>query len=254
MIRRMIAVSLLTASVALAADSAIVRAMRDELARSMKKLQIENLDKPFFVAYRVVENSGCSASASFGALIGSSCEPPGTAIRTRSMTVEVRVGDYARDNSNFFAPMSTAGVSRINLGGGVAVPIDDSYDEMRRQLWLATDSAYKTALDTYAKKKAALEHRTRPRADPPDFSREAVVTDAESEPPISWDKQQVESTVKALSAIFRDVPGVDNSQVRLSATGWHTYYVNSEGSSYIRESHSFSWRRMRIRKPPTVCR
>ena len=33
----------------------VMRAMRDELARSMRKLQLENLDKPYFVAYRVVE-------------------------------------------------------------------------------------------------------------------------------------------------------------------------------------------------------
>jgi predicted Zn-dependent protease len=234
MMNRILAIALLTASLAPAAEDAIVRAMRDELARSMKKLQLENLDKPYFVAYRMVEISGCQASASFGALIASSCEPVGTATRNRSMTVDVRVGDYARDNTNFFAPMSIAGVTRLDLGGGVAVPIDDNYDEIRRQLWLATDSAYKTALDTYAKKKAALEHRTRPRDDAPDFSREAVVTDAENEPPIAWDKRQVEDTVKTLSAIFRETPGVDNSEVRLIAQVWTTYYVNSEGTNYTR--------------------
>jgi predicted Zn-dependent protease len=239
MVNRILATALLTAAFftaypASAAEDAIQRAMRDELARSMKKLQLENLDKPYFVAYRMVDSSGCAASASFGALIGSGCEPPGTAARNRSMTVEVRVGDYARDNTNFSSPMGTAGVSRIAFGGGVAVPIDDNYDEIRRQLWLATDSAYKTALDTYAKKKAALEHRTRPRDDAPDFSHEAVVTDTENEPSIAWDKRQVEDIVKTLSAIFRQTPGVDNSEVRLNATVWHTYYVNSEGSTYTR--------------------
>jgi predicted Zn-dependent protease len=239
MIKRIPATALLTAALftafpASAAEDAIVRAMRDELARSMKKLQLENLDKPYFVAYRMVETNGCTASASFGALIGSGCEPPGTGTRNRSMTVEVRVGDYARDNTNFFSPMSIAGVSRIEFGGGVSVPIDDNYDEIRRQLWLATDSAYKTALDTYAKKKAALEHRTRPRDDAPDFSHEAVVTDAESEPPIAWDKRQVEELAKSLSAVFRQTPGVDNSEVRLIAQMWHTYYLNSEGTSYTR--------------------
>jgi predicted Zn-dependent protease len=232
--RRILATALLTASLTFAAEDAITRAMRDELARSMKKLQLESLDKPYFVSYRIVEMSGCQASAGFGALIGSACEPPGAGTRNRSMTVEVRVGDYARDNTNFFSPMSTAGVSQIALGGGVTVPIDDNYDEIRRQLWLATDSAYKTALDTYAKKKAALEHRTRPRDDAHDFSRESAVADSEDEPPVTWDKQQVEGLVKALSAIFRETPGVDNSEVRLIAQMWRTYYVNSEGTSYTR--------------------
>ena len=199
----------------------------------MKKLQLEHLDKPYFVAYRMVESSSCTATASFGALIGSSCAPPATAPRERSMTVEVRVGDYARDNTNFFSPMGTAGVSRVAFGGGVG-PIDDNYDEIRRQLWLATDSAYKTALDTYAKKKAALEHRIRPADNAPDFSREAVITDSEDEPPVDWDPQQMQGMAKVLSALFREAPGVDNSEVRVSATVWHTYFVNSEGTSYTR--------------------
>jgi predicted Zn-dependent protease len=235
MISRIFAIALLSASLAQAAEDAIMRAMHDELARSMKKLQLENLDKPYFVAYRLVEITGCTAIASFGALTGTACHPPAETARNRFMTVEVRVGDYARDNTNFYAPMNVAGVSQIALNGGVAVPIDDNYDEIRRQLWLATDSAYKTALDTYAKKKAALEHRTRPPDNAPDFSHEAVVTDAESESAATWDPQQVQGTAKALSALFREAPGVDNSEVRLSVFTWHTYFVNSEGTSYTRQ-------------------
>ena len=235
MIARICATVLIAASLLPAAEEAITRAMRDELARSMKKLQLENLDKPYFVSYRLVETSRCSAAASFGALINSFCEPPATAPRNRSMSVEVRVGAYERDNTNFFAPMNAAGVIRQLLpGGGVATPIDDNYDEIRRQLWIATDSAYKNALDNYAKKKAALEHRTRPRDTAPDFSHEDVVTDTENEAPINWDRQQVEGTVKALSAIFRETSGVDHAEVTLDATVWNTYYVNSEGTSYTR--------------------
>ena len=234
MLNRILATVLLTAAPALAADDVVMRAMRDELARSMKKLQLENLGKPYFVAYRVLDNSLCTASASFGALTGNTmCEPPSSGPRNRSVTVEVRVGDYARDNSNFFAPMSTGGVMRFGPQGLAQMPIDDNYDEIRRQLWLATDSAYKTALDMFAKKKAALEHRTR-QDDAPDFSHEPAVTIDENDGPADWSRQQVEGTVKALSALFRQTPGVDNSEVRLSAQGWLTRYVNSEGTSYTR--------------------
>lgn len=232
---RILATALLTASLLPAADDTIQRAMRDELARSMKKLQLENLDKPYFISYRIVETSNCNVSASFGAIMSSYCEPPGTAQRNRSLSVEVRVGDYSRDNTNFYAPLAVAGVvNQLLAAGGVATPLDDNYDELRRQLWLATDSAYKNALDNYAKKKAALEHRTRPRDDAPDFSHEDVVTDNENEPPVAWDRQQAETLVKALSAIFRETPGVDNSEVTLSATVWQTFYINSEGTTWTR--------------------
>ncbi|SPE39782.1 hypothetical protein SBA3_3410001 [Candidatus Sulfopaludibacter sp. SbA3] len=99
---------------------------------------------------------------------------------------------------------------------------------------MATDSAYKTALDMYAKKKAALEHRTR-QDDAPDFSHEPAITVEENEAPGTWNRQEIEGTVKALSALFRQTPAIDNSEVRLNAQTWLTRYVNSEGTSYTRQ-------------------
>jgi predicted Zn-dependent protease len=155
--------------------------------------------------------------------------------RSRTLSVEVRVGDYARDNSNFFAPnFVTGGVARPMITGGLSVPIDDNYDEIRRQLWLGTDSAYKNALDLYAKKKAALENRRR-TDDAPDFSKEPVVTDTQTSPPIAWNRSAFENTVKTLSALFREAAGIADSEVRQSANNWLTHYVNSEGSSYTRQ-------------------
>jgi hypothetical protein len=182
-------VALLGAAASPAADDVPMRAMRDELARSMKKLQIESLQKPYFIAYRMVEFNGCSAAASFGAITNSACESAADRpARNRSLSFEVRVGDYTRDNTNFFAPnFQTGGVARPLMTGGLPVPIEDNYDEIRRVLWLGTDSAYKNALDLYAKKKAALENRTR-TDDAPDFSREPVITDIETAPPVTWDK------------------------------------------------------------------
>jgi hypothetical protein len=231
---RWLAAALLLASAPLfAVDDEVMRAMRDELARSMKKLQLENLDKPYFVAYRVVETTYCGAAASFGALTQSgSCEIAGQP-RNRGLAVEVRVGDYTRDNTNFFAPMATAGVVRLGQAG-VVMPIDDNYDEIRRQLWLATDSAYKTALDTYAKKKGALEHRTR-QENVPDFSHEPAIQDEETEPHAGWRPQDVESTVKALSKLFRGAPGIDNSEARFTGQEWLVRYVNSEATTYRRQ-------------------
>jgi len=224
---------------ALAADDVVMRAMRDELERSMRKLQLETLQKPYFISYRSVETQGCSVEASFGALTGSHCEPPTSGnARSRNLSVEVRVGDYARDNTNFFVPMGIAGVARPLGTGGAAVPIDDNYDEIRRQLWLSTDSVYKTALDSFAKKKAALENRTRTE-DVADFSKEDVVTFDQPRAPMSWNRAELEKMVKSLSALFRETPGIDGSSVTLNSNAWLTRYVNSEGTSYVR-SRSFA--------------
>jgi hypothetical protein len=227
----------------IAADDVVMKAMRDELARSMKKLQLENLQKPYFIAYRAVETAGCGTGASFGALLNSNCEPlkDGRA-RSRQLSVEVRVGDYARDNTNFWAPrLAPAGVQRVLAPAGATVPVDDNYDEIRRQLWLITDSGYKNALDLFAKKKAALENRTR-TDDAPDFSKETAITDAETVKPAAWNRAEAESLVKSLSLVFRQMPFIDNSEVHFAATNWNTRYVNSEGTSYTRDTASVSIR------------
>ena len=213
-----------------------MRAMLDELERSMRKLQLENLQSRYFISYRSVETQVCLVGASFGALTGSHCEPPTSGnARSRNLSVEVRVGDYTRDNSNFFVPMMVSGVARPLGTGGAAVPIDDNYDEIRRQLWLSTDSVYKTALDNFAKKKAALENRTR-TDDVANFSKEEVVTFDQPRASMSWNRAELEKMVKSLSALFRETPGIDGSSVSLNSTAWLTRYVNSEGTSYVRST------------------
>jgi predicted Zn-dependent protease len=234
--KRALAVLLTCAASSAAADDVVLRAMRDELARSMKKLQLETLQKPYFISYRAVETGGCTTVATFGALTANTCDPANASeSRSRVLSVDVRVGDYARDNTNFFVPMNSAGVVRPLRDGGMAVPIEDNYDEIRRQLWLATDSAYKNALDLYAKKKAALENRRRTE-DAPDFSKEPPVTNDEKTPAIEWNRAAFEKTVKTLSALFRETPVVADSEVRLNASHWLTRYVNSEGTAYTRDT------------------
>ena len=78
-----------------AADDVVMKAMRDELDRSMKQLQLEQLEKPYFISYRVQDRTSLDTSATFGALLS------GGLARARYLTVQVRVGNYQSDNSNF---------------------------------------------------------------------------------------------------------------------------------------------------------
>src|ERR1017187_2803943 len=101
---------LLTAAACMASlhaqDDIMMKAMRDEMARSMKQLTIENLEKPYFIAYRVVDSESAGAGASFGALNNTGSN------RSRMLHVEVRVGDYKLDNSHFFS---------FNMGQGYSM-------------------------------------------------------------------------------------------------------------------------------------
>ena len=76
-------------------------AMRDELARSVAKLQIESLAKPYFIAY---SRRGALRSARLGHFrehVGRGEN------RRRTVSVEVRVGSPALDNTNFLVGRAT---------------------------------------------------------------------------------------------------------------------------------------------------
>ena len=92
--------------------------------------------------------------------------------RTRTLRVEVRVGDYTFDSSRFVVQGFGGGAGLS--GETVIAPLDDDYDAMRREIWLTTDAAYKRAITMFARKKAAFQNRT--ASDPiPDFSQEPPV-------------------------------------------------------------------------------
>ena len=146
-----------------AADDVVFKALNDELQRSIQELKLADLEKPYFIAYSVQDGRIQTFSASFGSLLEKNDQ------RLRLLTVEVRVGDQAFDNTNFLAvPLGTSGVTRL-VGGTVTIPLEDDYEEIRRQVWLATDGAYKKALEDMAGKRAAFRNRTQPE-DIPDFS------------------------------------------------------------------------------------
>jgi hypothetical protein len=174
-----------------------------------------------------LEGEHWSAAASFGSLTYSNHN------RTRMLSVEVHVGDYAVDNSNFISfPSMGSGV--VGFLGAVPLPLDDNYDEIRRQIWLVTDGAYKKALEDLSKKRAALENQNRAEAIA-DFSKQEPVTVEESRPPIHVDLKEVSEMVRNLSRTFRDAPDVFTSAVRFNGSNYKDRYLNSEGSSYVKD-------------------
>ena len=198
-----------------------MRAMRDELARSMEQLKEAKLDTPYFIAYRVRERQTQFASATLGSLLQSNSS------HSRWFAVEVRVGSAAMDNTNFvsggFQPFT----------GSVQLPLDSNYEEMRRDMWLATDAAYKQAVENLARKRSALQNRNRTE-DLPDFSSRKPATGTDERPSASIPRAEMERLVRELSAVFRNEPAVHNSQVSGGILNTTDYYVNSEGSWFTR--------------------
>ncbi len=207
-------------------QDALSRAMHDELARSVARLSLPKLDKPYFIAYRVDEVHSAVISATLGALTNSDES------RTRVLTIEMRVGDYALDNTDFLS-LRSGGWNR--LGSPSSLPLDDDYGQLRRAIWLATDRAYKQAAETLAAKRSVLEHRQGGPA-LPDFSRQAAFKLELPPANLKMDVPGLEQLGRTLSAVFRDFPDIFVSSVDISTRDVYTRYLNSEGTWFTRPS------------------
>ena len=219
-----------TPAVVTAQDDALGRALRDELARSIKELKLDPLERPYYIAYRVREGQGFEVSATMGSLLNSEES------RGRSFVPEVHVGDYAFDNTNFNG--SSGGLVAIGVGRGSpsmsffgGLPLDDNYLELRRQIWLATDAAYKEAAETFAAKKAALLNRAR-RDSLADFTRITPTRTTDEMPSLAMSRAEAESLVRDLSAV-PELAHLSHSSVTISLSNSRSRLITSEGTTSV---------------------
>jgi TldD protein len=206
-------------SPAVSADP-VLRAMVDELNRSVSELQFKDLEKPYFIQYIVLDQERYRASATFGALTGSDMN------LARFVQAQVRVGDYDFDNSEFVTGPNFQGPPTGVTSQAVT---DNDYEGLRHALWLTTDTAYKQSVEQLARKRAFVQNKI--RGDQiPDFSKEAPVSALSGRRSLDIDKTRWEKQVREWSALFKDFPEVAESNVVLEAQLTHRYLVNSEGT------------------------
>ena len=199
----------------------VLKAMGDELNRSITQLKLNDLDKPYFIQYTVYDDEDFKASATFGSLTRTSPS------HDRVVHAQVRVGDYDFDNTGFAGGRGGGGGS---TGAGLQTTLDDDYDALRHSLWLATDAAYKSAVETIAQKRAYTQNRTQQEDPVPDFSKEKATVAFSPKMKMQLERAKVETQLRELSKIFRDFPAVQTSSVTYHARLNHRYIVNSEGT------------------------
>src|SRR5215813_1649825 len=180
----------------------VMRAMVDELGRSVSELQFKDLEKPYFIQYIVLDQERYRGSATFGALTGSEID------RARYVQAQARIGDYDFDNSEFVAGPGFQGPPAAGIT--IQTVIDSDYDALRHGLWLATDAAYKQAVEQFARKRAFVQNKTRGEQIP-DFSKESPVTAVSARRGLDIDKSRWEKQVREWSAIFKDFPDIQES-------------------------------------------
>jgi len=218
-----------------AQESPILAAMQDELKRSMADLRLKDEPPPYYIAYQIDDASATRVSAQLGAIVTD------TSGRSRTLRVEVRVGDYAFDSSRFVSQDRGGGLVPLSAEAVTSVALDDDYAAMRRQMWLLTDVVYKRAVTAFARKKAAFQDRAGTESIP-DFSREPPEeTLLPPLRPAPANRDWVDR-VRQISAVFASSPEIQTSEVSLSDTRGTRYYVNSEGFRVVVPVQSASLR------------
>ena len=231
-----LALSLLLSGILFAAgpdDDVILRAMRDELARS-RTIHLTNLEPPYFVSYSLDDGESYSATATLGGLVSSRRD------RFRLPEVEVRVGDYKFDNTNYAG--GGFGGSRYDLS---RFPLENDYGVLRRYLWLATDSDYKAAVQAISRKRAALKN-VAVTEQLNDFAHADPVERIASAQQPRLDEKPLEALARSLSAIFTGFSQLRDSSVEANATATVHYQVNTEGTE-LRYPDVLAYVRVRAR-------
>jgi TldD protein len=210
-----------------------LRAMRDEMARSKTRLELKMSNtsapvRPYYIEYRLLDLDVREIVAQFGALITS------TKTRNRFMNVEARVGDYKQDSSNFISDEGFRGF----IGSTGSVGIDRDYDSLRQDLWIATDQAFKEAVDGYSRKQAYLNSLAN-QNQYDDFSKAQPVQSIEPLVTPDWSGRAWDQEARDSSAALRAFSLLQESRVTYYLVYATEYLLTSEGTE-IRTNRSFA--------------
>jgi TldD protein len=195
----------------------LLRAMTTEVQR-VRQLALYGL-APFYVELSVDEADSVTLSSSLGAPFA----PQRARFRVQRPTV--RVGSPAQDNTGYIGSEQYTG-TRFDSN---LISSDNELYSLRASFWLGLDRAYKTGVEAFGKKQAALN----------DFSAQDRLPDFQSAPRISivkdlrkppFDEARWNERVRLLTAEFRAVPGILSADSELTWSAGSFYYCNTDGS------------------------
>ncbi len=210
-----------------------LRAMRDEMSRAKTRLELmipgtDQPVRPYYIEYRLLDLDVREVVAEFGALLSSSHT------RNRFMNVVARVGSYKLDSSNFVGEEGFRGF----IGPTGSVGIDRDYDSLRQDLWIATDQAFKEAVETYSRKQAYLSSLAR-QSDIDDFTKAEPTQIVEPLESPDWTSRNWDQEARQVSSELRAYSDIRESRVTYYLVYTTEYLLTSEGTE-IRQNHHFA--------------
>ncbi len=197
-------------------DEVILKAMKDEMQRSVEELALPGMPKPSFIAYTLWRYQQFEIVGTLGAITNSFVLP-----QIASGSVQVQLGTHEHNND----------ITYVNPATVVGMPAEADYDVIRRSFWQGTDKMYKMSLQELAIKEGLLKKN-------PLSPEEMSLKDVNPVPavnklcrnvPFHVDQRALENMVCRVSSVFKGYEELINSMVSVSGFSREIYKQTTDG-------------------------
>ncbi len=206
-------------------SDSLLTIVEEELLREIDEFKTADIP-PYYLGYRLDELQGSRIAASFGSLTQNN------QYKSRSMFVDIRVGDYHFDNTHPIDDLDNMGYPGYNQGGGMgaAFPLDNHRLAIQTALWEETQTAYRASLALFKAKRNAQKKNSHGISD---FSKESptsYIAPALPSLPSFYDHSEWVTRLKNISAVFLKNPNVIQGDATLEIGLERRYLLTSEGT------------------------
>jgi len=201
-------------------QSKLIQIVKPELQRYMDSLKTQPIP-PYFISYYITDNRNTTISSVNGVLDNQIIDS------SRSLDIQVRVGDYKFDNTHIIRGSSydySPSVGQIDL------PFNDDEHAIRNIIWFATDKAYKNAIERYEKAVTNSKVKVKEEDTSADFSQEQPVKFYGKGAIIIPNVDKIKPLLNTLSKKFESYPWIYSSSVSFRGNSRKKILITSEGT------------------------
>lgn len=201
----------------------LIQVMAGELDYSMKRLATDDGTRPYYLSYTITHTISSAIAGSLGAI-----EQDDHRVR-RLLDVDVRVGDYALDNTRQIRGGAADRFGR-RFEGTAQAPLENTPLAIQQVLWQTTDTAFKSAVERFQRVKTDLKTTVEDEHKSDDFSRETPSVHLDPPAALALDRAEWARRIRAVSRLAAQYPLIYESSVAVVAVAEDRSLVTSEGS------------------------
>jgi len=202
-----------------------LKVMKAELTRNYEALRKEEVP-PYYISYTIDEVRTQGVAGSFGAVTAQSDDT------TAILRVGLRTGSYEFDSSRELRGSATSLLSTLSgaLSSYLTPLGDGGGDALSVVLWMATDDAYKNAVEKLSQLKSAQNVQITPEDQSDDFSRSEPQTSLGKRADTQVDLGKWAERIRAFTAQFKNRPFITSSSGTFQNEIRNKYFVDTEGA------------------------